>query len=187
MRTNYLFGLFAAGFAFTALGVAPPAAVKAPELRDGAHDFDWEIGNWKTHLQRRLHPLTGSNEWVEYDGTSLVKPVLGGRANLVELSVSGPKGKLEGMALRLYNSASHQWSLNFSNIAGGTLSIPTVGAFDGKRGEFYDQEMLGERAILVRFVITQVSTDVADFEQAYSADGGKTWEVNWIATDTRVK
>ena len=165
----------------------PPDAVKAPEMRDGQHDFDWEIGKWKTQLRRRLHPLTGSTEWVEYEGTSIVTPILGGRANLVELSVSGAKGTIEGMALRLYNPQSKQWSLNFSNIAGGTLSIPTVGSFDGKRGEFYDQETLGERAILVRFVITQVSADVANFEQAYSADGGKTWEVNWIATDTRTK
>ena len=164
-----------------------PPATKAPELRDGQKDFDWEIGNWKTHLQRRLHPLTGSTEWLEYDGTTVVRPVWNGRANLVELEVSGAAGKIEALALRLYNPQSHQWGLNFSNSAGGTIAVPTVGSFDGKRGEFYDQETLGERSIIVRFVITQVSADEASFAQSFSADGGKTWEVNWIATDTRVK
>ena len=166
---------------------ALPPAAKAPELHDGQHDFDWEFGTWKTHLKRRLHPLTGSTEWVEYTGTTIVRPVWNGGANLVELEVGGAAGKIEALALRLYNPQSHQWSLNFSNRAGGTMAIPTVGSFNGKRGEFYDQETLGERAILVRFVITQISADVANFEQSFSADGGKTWEVNWIATDTRQK
>jgi hypothetical protein len=182
MRTSTR--LFATLFALTAFATSTFAA---PELHDGQHDFDWEIGTWKTQLKRRLHPLTGSNEWVEYAGTSVVRPVWNGRANLVELEVSGTAGKIEALALRLYNPTSRQWSLNFSNSAGGTMAVPTIGSFEGKRGEFYDQELLGERAILVRFVITQTSPDVASFEQAFSADGGKTWEVNWIATDTRVK
>jgi hypothetical protein len=164
-----------------------PTGAKAPLLRDGQKDFDWELGSWKTHLKRRLNPLTGSNEWAEYEGTTMVRPVWNGRANLVELEVSGAKGKIEGLALRLYNPASKQWSLNFSNSAGGTMFKPTIGSFDGARGEFYNEETLGDRAIFVRFVITQVSVDVATFEQSFSADGGKTWEVNWIATDTRVK
>jgi hypothetical protein len=174
-----------------AMAAMPPAAAqsasKAPAVRDGQHDFDWEIGHWKTHLKRRPHPLTGSNDWVEYDGTTVVSPVWSGRANLVELEVSGTAGKIEALALRLYNPAARQWSLNFSNSAGGTLGVPTVGSFENGRGEFYDQETLGDRAILVRFVITQTSAGSANFEQAFSADGGKTWEVNWIATDTRVK
>jgi hypothetical protein len=166
---------------------ALPSATKAPALWDGEKDFDWELGSWKTHLKRRLNPLTGSNEWAEYEGTTVVRPVWGGRANLVELDVSGAKGRIEGLALRLYNPASKQWSLNFSNSAGGTMFKPTIGSFEGGRGEFYNEETLGDRAIFVRFVITQVSADVARFEQSFSADGGKTWEVNWIATDTRMK
>jgi hypothetical protein len=191
LRTMSVAMIVAIAFSPTATRAQQPAALpagaQAAVLHDGQKDFDWEIGSWKTHLKRRLHPLTGSNEWVEYEGTTVVRPVWSGRANLVELDVSGAPGKLEGLALRLYNPESHQWSLNFSNSAGGTMATPTVGAFDGKRGEFYDEEKLGERAIFVRFVITQVSADVAQFEQAFSADGGKTWEVNWIATDTRVK
>ena len=154
--------------------------------RDGQSDFNFEIGKWNTHLKRRLRPLTGSNEWVEYEGTSIVTKVLNGRANLVELDVSGPAGRIEGMSLRLYNPEARQWSLNFSNVRSGTLSPPVIGEFKNGRGEFYGADTLNGRSILVRFVIFDITPNLAKFEQAFSSDGGKTWEVNWIATDTRL-
>jgi hypothetical protein len=166
----------------------PVLAAEAPATaRDGQRDFDFEIGVWQTRLSRRLRPLSGSNEWVQYEGTSVVRMVWNGAANLVELDVKGPAGRIEGLALRLYNPQSRQWSLNFSNRQGGTLSPPTIGEFKNGRGEFYAQETLDGRAILVRFVISQITPDSCRFEQAFSADGGKSWEVNWIATDTRIK
>jgi len=170
-------------------GVIAASAPETPvaEPRDGQHDFDFEIGSWKTRLRRRLHPLTGSTAWAEYAGTTVVRKVWNGRANLVELEVEGPAGRIQGLSLRLYNPESRQWSLNFSNSAGGTLSPPTIGAFQDGRGEFYAQETLGGRAIFVRFVISDLTPDSCRFEQAFSGDGGRTWEVNWIATDTRVK
>ncbi len=154
--------------------------------RDGQHDFDFEIGTWKTHLSRRLHPLTGSATWIEYEGTTVARKVWNGRANLVELEADGPGGHFEGLNLRLYNPQSHQWSLNFANSNGGTMSQPTIGEFKNGRGEFFDQETLNGRAIFVRFVISDITPNSCRFEQAFSDDGGKTWEVNWIATDTRV-
>ncbi len=155
--------------------------------RDGQHDFDFEIGTWKTHLWRLADPLTGSTKWVEYEGTSVVRKIWNGRANLVELEVDGPAGHIEGLNLRLYNPKSRQWNLNFASSRSGTLSPPTIGGFKNGRGEFFSQETLNERAILVRFVISDVSADSCRFEQAFSDDGGKTWELNWIAIDTRVK
>jgi hypothetical protein len=162
----------------------PPAATTAE--RDGQHDFDFEIGTWKTHLSRLLHPLTSSKTWTELEGTTVVRKVWNGRANLVELVADGPTGHFEGLSLRLYNPQSRQWSLNFASSGAGALSIPTIGQFKDGRGEFYDQEMLDGRAILVRFVISDITPKSCRFEQAFSADGGKTWEVNWIAVDTRM-
>jgi len=168
-----------------ALALCPAHA--ETQLRDGSHDFDFEIGNWKTHLRRLQHPLTGSTAWLDYDGTSVVRKIWGGKANLVELEVDGPAGHIEGLSLRLYDPQSHQWSLNFASSAGGKLSIPTVGEFRNGRGEFYDHEDIGGRMVLVRNVWSDITPSSGHFEQAFSADGGKTWEVNWIATDTRVK
>lgn len=171
------------------LGAKPTQAATAqsPSPRDGQHDFDFEIGTWKTQLKRLAHPLSGSDEWVEYEGVTTVRKVWNGRANLVELTADGPAGHFEGLNLRLYNPQSRQWSLNFASSRSGTLTQPTIGGFVNGRGEFYDQENFEGRAVLVRFLIIPMDADTVRFEQAFSDDGGKTWELNWVATDTRVK
>src|SRR6266700_1610800 len=98
-------------------------------------------------------------------------------------------GQLTCRALNLclYNPQSHQWSLNFAGGDSGVLSQPRIGEFKNGRGEFFDQETLNGRAILVRFALSDITPKSCHFEQAFSEDGGKTWEVNWIATERRVK
>lgn len=118
-------GLLPGAAGATDAGQLPAAPLPAP--RDGQHDFDFEIGTWKTHISRLVHPLTGSTTWVEYEGTSVVRKLWNGRANLLELEVGGSSGHIEALSLRLYNPDSHQWSLNFSNSAAGALSQPTIG------------------------------------------------------------
>lgn len=162
-------------------------AQTTPAERDGQHDFDFEIGTWKTQLSRLQRPLTGSTTWVKYEGITVVRKVWDGRANLVELVADGPAGHFEGLSLRLYNPQSRQWSLNFAGVNSGVMSPPVMGAFKNGRGEFYGQETFNGRAIFVRFVISDITPDSCRFEQAFSDDGGKTWEVNWVAVDTRVK
>ena len=105
-----------------ALGQAAGAASSpnGSQPAGGEHDFDFEFGTWKTHISRLVHPLSGSTTWVEYEGTSVVRKVWDGRANLLELEVSGPAGHIEALSLRLYNPVSRQWSLNFSNRNVGT-------------------------------------------------------------------
>ena len=164
------------------LSAATPVATPA----DGSHDFDFEIGTWKTHVRRLVRPLTGSTTWVEMDGVSTVRKVWGGKANLVELVADGPGGHFEGLSLRLYNPETGKWSLNFASSSDGTMTPPTIGGFKNGRGEFYDHELMNGRMILVRFVISDITPTSCRFEQAFSVDEGKTWEVNWIATDTRV-
>lgn len=174
-------------FAQSNPGASETSPAQPPKERDGQHDFDFEIGTWRTELSRLAHPLTGSTTWVKYEGTSVVRKVWDGRANLVELDVEGPSGRIEGLSLRLYNPESRQWSLNFSNSSGGTLSEPVIGEFKDGRGEFFGQETFNGRSIYVRFVISGITPNSCRFEQSFSDDGGKTWEVNWIATDTRME
>lgn len=166
----------------------PVNATQEP-AHDGQHDFDFEIGSWQTRLKvssRLAHPFTGPSSWSEYEGTSVVRKIWNGRANLVELEADGANGHIEGLSLRLYNPQSHQWSLSYANSRIGTISVPAVGEFNNGRGEFYDQEMINGRTMLVRNVWSDITPNSCRFEQAFSDDGGKTWEVNWIATDTRV-
>jgi hypothetical protein len=163
---------------------AAGAAADAP--RDGAHDFDFDFGTWKTHSLRLMHPLTGSTEWKEYDGVTVVKPVWGGRANLAEFVADGSAGHVQLLSLRWYNEAAHQWNLDFATPNAGTLGIPGVGEFAHGRGDFYDVEDFDGRSVLLRFSIWRISDDTAQSEQAFSADGGKRWEVNWVNHYTRV-
>jgi len=159
---------------------AKTADAPAVVSHDGSHDFDFDLGTWHTESKRLLHPLTGSKDWVTYDGETIVRPVWGGRANLAEFHADGSAGHLELLALRVYDPAHQQWSINFSHPDSGTFSTPGVGVFANHRVDFYDQETIGDRALLVRFSMWPIDADHAQSEQAFSADGGKTWEVNWV-------
>ncbi len=157
-----------------------------PDNHDGQHDFDFEFGNWTAHLRRRLHPLTGSDEWVEYDGTSNVQKIWNGRANLGEFNVKNASGGIEGLSLRLFDPKSHQWRIYWASAADGDLDpIPMAGGFKEGRGEFYSQELYNGRYIFVRFLFTDLQPDSFRLEQAFSNDGGKSWEPNWVVNFTR--
>jgi hypothetical protein len=164
---------------------SPPAAQQTE--RDGQHDFDFELGSWKIHLKRLQHPLTGSTSWVEFDGTTVTRKVWDGRAQIEEFEVDSPTGHIEGLTLRLYNPQAHQWSLYWANSKQGALSgPPNVGEFENSRGEFFCQDTYNGKVILIRYLWSDITPNSAHFEQSFSADGGKTWEVNWITDQTRV-
>ena len=156
--------------------------------RDGSHDFDFLIGNWKAHVRRLPDRLNNSNTWVEYDGISNHNKILDSNSNFEEFDVTSTDKKLhiKAQTLRLYNPASRQWSIYLVDVDNGTLSLPpVVGHFIGNRGEFYDQEDFKGRAILVRYMWLNISPNAARMEQSFSPDGGKTWEVNWICELSR--
>ena len=172
--------------ALLGLAIEAQACPVPPATRDGSRDFDWEIGTWKTHVKRLQGVLTGAGKWVEYNGTSAVRGLVNGRANIVELSIEGPAGRIEGAALRLYEPEARRWTINYFNIGDGQLTPPLAGAFVDGVGTFCGEDTLRGKPILVRFVIAKQPSGDYRFEQAFSPDTGKTWEVNWIATDSRV-
>jgi hypothetical protein len=168
----------------------PPAlAVQTP--RDGQHDFDFEHGTWKIHLSRRVKRLEGSNDWVEFDGTSVTKPIWEGKGNIEQFETDSGNRHIEGLTLRVYNPQTHQWSIYWASSSDpdlGTPMTPMIGQFNADgTGEFYDQELWKGRSVIVRFIWSRITPTSAHFEQAFSADGGKTWEVNWITDQTRVQ
>ena len=180
-----LFLITCAGPAITGTDSATAQTPHATE-RDGQHDFDFELGKWNIHLKRRLRPLTGSNTWVEFNGTSATRKVWGGRAELEQFETDGAGGHIEGLTLRLYNPKTSQWSLYWANSNKGVVEVPQVGQFKDGVGEFYGWDTLDDKPILVRFIWSRTESNTPHFEQAFSADGGKTWEVNWITDQTRV-
>jgi hypothetical protein len=163
------------------------AKLDAKSQVDHQHDFVWEIGDWKVHLRRLQHPLTGSKSWVELDGRAHVRKIWNGRANLLELELNGTAGHIEGLSLRLYNPQSERWSVYFATSDDGSLGTPMVGQFENGRGEFSDQELFHGKMIDLHFVFSDITEKSFHGEQSFSPDGGKSWETNWIEDFTRVE
>ena len=160
-------------------------AIRVPT--DPAHDFDFLMGAWRIHNRRLRERLRGSDEWDEFETTSLCRPIWGGRANVDEVTGETPAGPLAGLTLRLLDPASGQWRLYWSNARIGIQEQPLVGTFVDGRGEFYDHELLEGRGILCRFVWSDITAVSCRWEQAFSDDGGRSWETNWIMEFTRAE
>lgn len=157
--------------------------------RDGQHDFDFLFGRpWRVELRRLKHPLSGDTTWVRYSGSARTTGLWRGKANITEFRVEGVdhQGGITGAMLRLYHPATREWSFYWANAASGGLSLPpAVGRFQNNVGEFRDHERFEGRPIIVRYIWTNATSTTTHFEQSYSADGGTSWEVNWIADLSR--
>jgi hypothetical protein len=153
--------------------------------RDGQRDFDFFMGSWTVRNRRLRQRLEGSTQWDEFDGTVVARPVWGGSANVDEYEAVGPDGAIHGLTVRLYDPATRQWRLYWANRAKGSLDTPMIGGFADGRGEFYDQELFEGKSIFVRYLWSDITPTSCRWEQAFSADGGKTWETNWIMDFTR--
>ena len=165
--------------------LALPAS--ADEPRDGSHDFDFNLGYWHTHIKRLTKPLSGSSDFVELDGTITVDKIFETGGSIDHLVADGPGRHFEGSTLFLYNPEAHQWSQTFVGRKDGVLQPPTVGSFKDGRGALYGQDTLNGRTILVRDEFFDILPDTHRFEESYSADGGKNWEVVFSAQLTRLK
>ncbi len=160
----------------------------ARQQRDGSHDFDWEVGVWNTHLRVLRQNSDGTTAWVTYEGTSNVISIWNCRADMVQLEATGPGGRhIEAINLRMYDEETHQWNLNFANVEAAMFGVPTIGEFRDGIGTFYDEEPIGGREVLVRGMWSQITATSAHFVQSISDDGGRTWQTNWVADDTRIK
>ena len=136
-------------------------------------------------MKRRLQPLTGSTTWVDMEGTGTCRKVWEG-AELDQAVFDGSNDHIEGLVVRIYNPESHQWRLYWANRKTGMFDPPQVGEFKNGRGEFFAQDTINGKTILVRYVWTNMATDSPHFEQSFSDNGGKTWEVNWITDQIRL-
>jgi hypothetical protein len=183
----FLGTLWAAAAALPVLVCAQGVPTSAPAYRDGAHDFDFNIGTWRTHITTLQHPLTGSKTWTELNGTVTVRKIWGGKASMEEIDASGPGRHLTGLTLFLYNPQSHQWSQTFASTSDGALETPAIGEFKDGRGELIDQETYNGRSVLVRNVWSNIEPNSHHFEISMSDDNGKTWETNFVANLTRIQ
>jgi hypothetical protein len=179
--------LLSGALSFSGAQAEPPANAKADAAgnmqHDGRHDFDFEVGSWNAHVKTLVHRLSHASDWEEFSGTVVTRalPLLDGW-NESEMHVVSPKSgrHIELLAVRLYNPSTHQWAIYGSSIKTGIFDPPMIGQFQGGRGELYSQDTWEGRPIFVRFIWTSVDANHTHLEQAYSDDGAKTWETNWI-------
>jgi hypothetical protein len=155
--------------------------------QDGQADFDFIMGRWKVHNRCLRARLEGSNDWYEFEGTSVARKVLGGIGNIDEITFDRETGPIEGMALRLFDPKSQEWSIYWSSSTTGVLDTPMIGKFENGRGEFFAQELHEDKHVYSRFIWSEITENTCRWEQALSQDGGKTWETNWIMEFTRLK
>jgi hypothetical protein len=127
---------------------------------------------------------------VEFDGTVVCRTIWNGLAEVEEFNVDSPEKNIfiQGLAVRLYNPKTRQWSIYWANRKNGVFdAAPQIGQFADGRGEFYGQDTLDGKSIYVRFTWSNTTSAAPHFEQAYSDDGGRTWEVNWITEQSRIE
>src|SRR5260221_4763354 len=172
--------LLAASLAAAPAGARDPSRPEVQSVSNPQTDFDFLFGRWNVHNRRLKERLKGSTTWDEFEGTVVVRPVWDGKANLDEYEAEGPAGHIQALTLRLFDPRSQQWSIRWATSETGTLDVAMIGSFQDGRGEFYDQEMFEGRSIYVRFIWSAITPTSCRWEQAFSADGGKTWETNWI-------
>lgn len=151
---------------------------------DASHDFDFLAGHWKVQNRRLRQRWGGSQEWDEFPATSTVQSTLGGIGNFDEYQA--PARGFGGITLRLYQPATRQWSLYWANSRDGVLQPPVHGRFVNGVGTFYGDDVDEGKPVRVRYIWSHSARTTARWEQAFSADGGKTWETNWIMEFTRV-
>jgi hypothetical protein len=155
----------------------------------GAHAFDTRPGRWTAHHRKLKERLAGSRDWIEFDGTQTAWSLMDGRANVDDNVFDVPGGPYRGVSLRAYDPQTGQWAIWWLDGRNpfGDLDPPVKGRFVDGVGTFYADDTLRDRPIRVRFVWSQMTRDSAHWEQAFSADGGRTWETNWITDFRRVE
>lgn len=174
--------------AFLAISIAQPGLAQAPaDIRDGSHDFDFSLGNWTTDVTIIKDPFHQPGEQVHLRGTKIARPIWGGKGWLEEIAADGPGSQWRAANLFLYDPVAGQWSENYVDSSVGRMESPSIGGYRDGKLEFYSQESIGGRSMLIRGTWTIMSKDQHSYEVARSIDGGRSWHTSFIAVVTRAK
>jgi len=150
------------------------------QAEPSSRDFDFWVGRWNVHNRRLRRRLAGADEWDEFEATVVARPILGGMGNEDEFRTDYDGGFI-GMSFRFFDPAKKRWSIYWADTRRcGELDPPVFGSFSGDTGVFEGMDVFEGRPILVRFTWSGITTPTLRWEQAFSDDGGESWETNWI-------
>ena len=166
--------------------LAAPEALAQPAAGGSIHDFDFFVGSWTVHHRRLKKRLAGNDDWEEFEGTTTCQSLLGGVMNLNESSARRPSGSSSGLGLRAFDARTGVWADWYLGASDPlNLGEPGLGRFENGVGTFLSDESFEGRPVRVRGQFRSLSPDLAQWEQAFSPDGGATWETNWVMRYSR--
>jgi len=164
------------------LSLTPAGALAASR----SSDFDFFVGDWRVRHRRLKKRLANSDDWEEFDGTSHCQSLLGGLVNLNESAAERPGGATRGMGIRAFDARTNQWTdWYFSDRNPTQIAVEGTGTFTNGVGTFLSDDTFEGKPIKVRGLWSGVTPDSFQWEQAFSVDGGKSWETNWVMRHVR--
>lgn len=187
MRRRFAVPPIVAAMLCACLAGAPASSgtLVTPTTIDGHRGFDFLLGTWHTHYRILRRRLSHSHDWYDCYGTSVVRPFWNGSANLEDGDLRCPNRYIGGMTVRLYNADTHQWSLWWGTRKLGLVEPAQVGHFERGVGNFYARDTYNGTPVIVRYRWNEPTPNQPRFEQAFSTDGGRSWETNWTTGYTR--
>ena len=171
---------------------SPASAEKMSQTQSavpGLHDFDFLVGRWQVHHRKLKVRLANNHDWIEFEGTLVSQPLMGGYANIDDDVFNVPGGNYRGVAPRSFDAKTGQWSIWWmdSRTPQAPLDPPVKGSFHNGAGTFYADDTFNGKPIRMRFIWSKITPNTCHWEQAFSPDGGKTWETNWVQDLKRVQ
>lgn len=166
-----------------------PKPTDTPPNLSGLHDFDFIAGEWKTHHRRLKERLAGSHDWVDFDGTQSAHLILGGYGNVDDNTLDIPGAPYRGYTIRAYDPKTGEWRIWWldGRYPDGAMDPPMKGSFANGIGTFYADDTFKGKPVKVRFIWHNLSPTRSHWEQAFSPDGGKSWETNWTTDFEKVR
>lgn len=146
---------------------------------DGLHAFAFQTGDWRVFHKKRRNRLVNDDEWYEFEGTCQAWELLGGAGNVDDHWIGDPEDPYPAATIRRLEPDGN-WSIWWIDSRRSSLDPPMSGSFRDGIGTFFGDDEFNGKPIVVRFIWTPISTDRARWEQAFSPDGRRSWETNWI-------
>lgn len=154
--------------------------------RPGLHDFAFQTGDWRVRHRKLKRRLVGDGEWLAFDGTCRAWEVMGGAGNVDDHFLDEPGGPYRATTMRSLDPGNDRWSIWWFDSRFAALGPPVRGRFENGVGTFLGDDLFDGRPIVMRFIWSRITADGAQWEQAFSPDGGATWETNWVMRFERV-